>query len=131
MTTYSGSCLCGQARFRVAAEPLRVGLCHCYDCRKFSGAAFGAFAVFPADSFILTGKVSAMQSSATGRRYRCVSCGSPIYATDEVPEEVEISLGAFDQANLFSPQYESWTIRREHWLPDLPGITRKHEMNRT
>jgi hypothetical protein len=33
--------------------------------------------------------------------------------------EVELSLGSFDSPGLLTPQYESWTIRREPWLTPL------------
>jgi len=31
-------------------------------------------------------------------------------------------LGTLDQPNLFTPQYELRTDRRETWLPDFPGV---------
>jgi hypothetical protein len=33
--------------------------------------------------------------------------------------EVELSIGSFDDPGLLAPQYESWTVRREPWLPAL------------
>ncbi|TIT98114.1 MAG: GFA family protein, partial [Mesorhizobium sp.] len=53
--TRSGSCLCGGVQFQVTGEPLRVGLCHCKDCRKTSGSAYQAFAVWPSQAFESTG----------------------------------------------------------------------------
>jgi hypothetical protein len=40
----NGGCACGAVRFVAEGEPYRVGLCHCFDCRKQHGAPFGAFA---------------------------------------------------------------------------------------
>ncbi|WP_378942679.1 GFA family protein [Mesorhizobium sp. ANAO-SY3R2] len=47
----SGSCLCRGVTFRVRGNPLRVGICHCTDCRKSSGAPFAAYAVWRIDAF--------------------------------------------------------------------------------
>ncbi|MBY3250233.1 hypothetical protein HFO14_18530 [Rhizobium laguerreae] len=44
MTVLSGKCLCGQVRISVRGEPLRVGICHCTDCRRESGSAFTSMA---------------------------------------------------------------------------------------
>src|SRR3569832_641460 len=54
----SGSCLCGGVRFHVAGEPIRVGLCHCKDCRKTSGSAFHAYAVWPRHALETSGMTS-------------------------------------------------------------------------
>ena len=48
MELYAGGCLCGDLRVEAAGPPLRVGLCHCLDCRKHHGALFYAAAIFPA-----------------------------------------------------------------------------------
>lgn len=36
---YLGSCLCGQVKFQLTAEPLTFYACHCTDCRRRSGGA--------------------------------------------------------------------------------------------
>jgi hypothetical protein len=38
MTTYEGGCLCGKVRFRVAAEAIETGYCHCRMCQRNTGA---------------------------------------------------------------------------------------------
>ncbi len=66
--------------------------------------------------------MTAWESSPGYVRYFCGRCGSRALAinqTVEGGEEYELSLGSFDETGLFAPQYESWTSRREPWLPDL------------
>lgn len=111
---YEGGCACGALRFRARGEPKRVGLCHCLTCRKISGSAFNAFAIFPAEAVTVSGPVSTWSAVPESERGFCPTCGSPVFAREA--DEMEMKLGAFDAPNLFSPTYEAWVSRREHWL---------------
>ena len=110
MEGLTGGCLCGDVRFRVSGRPLRVGLCHCLDCRKHHGALFYAAAIFAEDAVAVEG-----EASAYGGRHFCSRCGSSVFA--RAPGEVEVHLGALDEPGSFVPTYEGWTMRREAWLP--------------
>ncbi|WP_192180079.1 GFA family protein [Mesorhizobium amorphae] len=110
----SGSCLCGGVQFSVIGEPLRVGLCHCKDCRKTSGSAYSAFAVWPLAAFETAGIVSTY-----GGRSFCPTCGGRVTSVGE--DEVEVMIGSLDVAPTeLQPDYELWITRREHWLQPLP-----------
>lgn len=112
-----GGCLCGAVRLEISAAPLRVGVCHCLDCRKRQGAIFHTFAVFPRDAVTVTGETRAYQT-----RHFCPTCGSPLF--DIFGNELELHLGCLDAPSRFTPTYECWTIRREAWLPPFEGMTR-------
>ncbi|MBK1624423.1 GFA family protein [Afifella marina] len=111
--TFAGGCLCGEVRFVATGRPYRVGLCHCLDCRKHHGALFHASAIFPDNAVTVTGAPSDYRG-----RYFCGRCGSSVFARSD--DEVEVYLGALDQPDQFKPTYESWTVRRESWLPAFP-----------
>lgn len=115
MTPLTGGCLCGALRFAATGAPLRVGLCHCLDCRKHHGALFHASAIFPQSAVTLSGD----WRSYRGRAF-CPHCGSSVFS--QSGDEMELHLGAFDEPNLFRPSYELWTTRREAWLPPFPGL---------
>lgn len=110
MTEHLGGCLCGKVRLRATGTPLRVGVCHCLDCRKHHGAVFHASAIFPAAAVLVTGQVRAYRG-----RHFCPACGSSVFS--RTGDEVEVNLGTLDQPSQFTPTYELWTIRREAWLP--------------
>ncbi len=118
----TGDCLCGDVRFAASGPPLRVGICHCLDCRKHHGAVFYASAVFPQDVVTIDGA----PSDYTGRFF-CPRCGSSVFARSS--DEIEVHLGSLDAPNQLTPTYESWVIRREAWLSPLPH-TKQYDRDR-
>ncbi|MBP1849584.1 GFA family protein [Rhizobium halophytocola] len=110
-----GGCLCGSVRFEASGKPYRVGLCHCLDCRKHHGAPFHASAIFPETAVSVEGETQAYKG-----RHFCPRCGSSVFS--RTGDEVEVNLGALDTSGQFTPTYELWTVRRESWLPPVPGV---------
>ena len=115
---------CGQVRFEERGEPFRIGVCHCMTCRKVHGAPFNFYVVFPRDAVTVTGDVTVFESSEHGRRYSCRSCGAPVYSHYDIPDEIDLYAGSFDEPGLWQPSYELWTKRREPWLPEFPSVNR-------
>lgn len=113
MERFTGGCLCGSVRIVALGRPHRVGLCHCLDCRKHHGALFYAAAVFPRDAVAIEGETRAFRG-----RFFCPRCGSSVFA--RTGNETEVHLGTLDAPDQLMPTYETWTIRREAWLPAFP-----------
>lgn len=113
MDQVKGGCLCGDVRLVATGRPYRVGICHCLECRKHSGALFHASAIFPETAVTIEGETADYNG-----RYFCPHCGSSVFGRSG--DEVEVNLGALDAPNQFQPTYELWTIRREAWLPPFP-----------
>ena len=113
MTSYTGGCLCGNIRVAARGAPLRVGICHCLDCRKHHGALFHASAIFGSDAVTVTGATRDYQG-----RHFCPTCGASVFG--RTGDEVEINLGSLDAPDQLQPSYELWVIRREAWLPPFP-----------
>lgn len=114
MDQFEGGCQCGAVRLTATGRPLRVGLCHCLDCRKHHGALFYAAAIFPAEAVIVTGDTQNHKG-----RHVCSACGSSVFARSG--DETEVHLGALDAPDRLTPTYESWIICRERWLKPVPG----------
>jgi hypothetical protein len=111
-----GGCSCGAVRFEVRGEPFKVGLCHCIECRKATGAAYLAYADWPLSAFTSSGETREFR----GRSF-CPICGSRLFHLSEA--EAEIMLGALDEVpSDLRPTREGWIIRREHWLEPLAGV---------
>lgn len=117
MDIVTGGCLCGAVRIEASGQPLRVGICHCLDCRKIHGTPFHGSAIFPEAAVTITGETHSYEG-----RYFCPTCGSQVFGRAE--GEVLVNIGACDATDQFRPTYELWTIRREGWLPDFNWMTR-------
>ncbi|MBU2863324.1 GFA family protein [Reinekea forsetii] len=115
MKEYKGSCLCSEVTFTAFGEPLRVGICHCFDCRKHHGALFHSSAIYSESQVNVQGLVQ----QYNGRHF-CPKCGSSVYSVSG--SEIELNLGSFDEINLFQPTYELWTVRKEASLPNFQGL---------
>ncbi|WP_370677475.1 GFA family protein [Pleomorphomonas sp. PLEO] len=122
MVEVKGGCLCGDVRLRATGRPYRVGICHCLECRKHSGALFHASAIFPEDAVMIEGETA----DYNGRHF-CPRCGSSVFGRSD--DEIEINLGTLDHIDQFQPTYELWTIRREAWLPPL-SLKHSYERDR-
>ena len=115
MKQFVGGCLCGDVRIVAKGAPLRVGICHCLDCRKHHGAIFFASAIFPMEVVTVRGEVQEYEG-----RHFCPRCGSSVYSVSN--DEFEFHLGSMDQPNQLVPSYELWTSRRETWLPPFTDM---------
>lgn len=112
MSSITGGCLCGAVRITATGQPLRVGVCHCLDCRKHHGAPFFAAAIFPDAAVTVTGQTSSYQD-----RHFCPVCGGSPFSLWR--DEIAFHIGALDEPSQFQPTYELWMVRREEWLPEF------------
>lgn len=87
---HTGGCICGAVRYEITGEPHVTYVCHCTDCRRQSGSAFGLTSVLTADQLKITrGELKTQtrvaESGRTLTRYFCPECGTWIY---NVPESL-------------------------------------------
>lgn len=48
-----GGCQCGAVRYRIVGTPLDLAVCHCTECQRQSGSAFGMSLAVAAPTFRL------------------------------------------------------------------------------
>jgi hypothetical protein len=82
MVDTEGGCLCGKVRYRVSAEPVFAGVCHCKNCQKGNGSAFSVVLAIPSAGLTVTGTLKEYvgrgdSGNATTKKF-CPECGSPI-----------------------------------------------------
>ncbi len=95
-----GSCLCGAVTFQVTGPFSQIEVCHCAQCRKWTGHFFANIEV-PRDNLELRGEehIAWYRSSEKVRRGFCATCGSSLFfdPLDRNKHEwIGIAMGALD-----------------------------------
>ena len=83
-----------------------------------------------ADGSLAEGALRSFARTDAYRRFFCAACGSHVFGRSDGSDEIELHLGTFDEANLWTPTYEAWAKRREDWLGDLPTLRHHYPENR-
>ena len=55
MSAREAACHCGQLRLEVTGDPFVVSICHCLDCQRRTGSAFGMQSAFKPDQVEIVG----------------------------------------------------------------------------
>ena len=123
MTTREALCHCGQLRLEVQGEPFVVSICHCLDCQRRTGSAFGIQAGFRAEQLTISGRfhdftrVSDEADRKPHAFHFCPECGSQVFYTEpDEPDLVVVSVGSFADPEFPAPTESGYTHRRHHWL---------------
>lgn len=126
MTT-TGGCHCGKVRDRAESEPEHHALCHCEDCRRWSGAPVVGWIAFKADALVVTGELGTYQSSTQGERQFCPACGTGLFYRNEaaLPGLIDVQSGTLDDLAANPPGAQIMVKDRLPWMDgvnDLPGF---------
>lgn len=93
---HRGSCLCGAVSFEVDVALPGPDVCHCSQCRKFSGHCFASTDV-PKSAVVVHGSENlSWYSGAKARRGFCKTCGSSLFWDPLHHDWIGLAMGAFD-----------------------------------
>jgi hypothetical protein len=122
----TASCPCGQLTVRCEGEPIRTSICHCLECQKRTGSAFGIQARWPAERVTIEGRTQTWKrtgdegSTATFRF--CPTCGATVYwDSDAMPGMIAVAVGAFADPAFPPPRISVYGVRRHSWAV-MPGL---------
>ncbi len=115
-----GSCLCGKVSYRIYAEPVRTGQCHCEDCQKSTGTGHASNAFFPIDAVKIEGVTSSYTSVADNgaevTRHFCPDCGSRLFGTNNAFTSIMgFAVGCMDDNSWYKPQAIVYHKRKPDW----------------
>jgi hypothetical protein len=98
----TAQCACGATTITVAGEPGIYGVCHCTNCKRRTGSAFGISSYFKKSEVVATvGETVgyAFHHAAQNHdqvRHFCSKCGTTLYwYNSALPELVGIAAGCF------------------------------------
>ncbi len=119
-----GSCLCGEVRFEADSIAMMMH-CHCSQCRKIRGAAFGTYAHARPEQFRFTQGEDLVRTFRTRRATwsSCMQCGGAAPATEGRTESIPIPAGTLDDDPGVRPALHIWTGSKAPWWEiqdDLP-----------
>jgi hypothetical protein len=125
---FLGGCACGKIRYECSAPPIVSSNCHCRDCQRASGSAFGSFLVVWAEAFqIRSGdpKFYRKMSDSGNPMLRgfCSDCGSPlIIRQPHRPKLVVIHAASLDDPSPHKPTMDIFTASAQPWNPMSPDL---------
>jgi len=117
-------CACGKLVARTSGEPVIVSVCHCFDCQRRTGSAFGAAAFFDRSRVRFGGDektfTRTVPEGRTVTNHFCPECGGTLYWEAEGrPGIVGIALGMFEASSLASlppPARSVYEDRKHSWF---------------
>lgn len=117
----TATCRCGQLSATCAGEPVRVSVCHCYNCQKRSGSVCAVQARFPEEVVTINGEHKvykhAGDSGNVADFHFCPQCGSTLWY-HALPDRAlyAIAVGAFADKDFPAPEYSVYEERKHGWL---------------
>lgn len=116
----TGQCLCGNVKYTISSAPVRMGQCHCDDCRRSTGTGHASNAFFEKEAVHIEGETKSYDSNTdTGSiitRYFCPECGSRLFGTSNVVTNmISVSAGTLDDSSWFKANAIVYNKRRPTW----------------
>jgi hypothetical protein len=127
----TGRCLCGAVTYEVRGPLRDVVLCHCVECRRWSGAGAGAFAAAHDGDLAIEGDALRWIDSPDSRRHArrgfCVECGASLFWKEPELDRTGIAAGTLDEpsglrvaARIYTEQVVDWDELPDDGLPRDP-----------
>jgi len=113
-------------------EPVRISICHCLECQRRTGSAFGYQARYERRQITaISGKSTEFKRLAdSGKSVTfqfCPVCGSTIYwEAEQFPGLIAVAVGAFADPAFAAPRHSVWERRRHHWVETSGAAPMQH-----
>ena len=126
-----GGCQCGAIRYRVLGEPISLSVCHCKECQRQSGSAFGMSLRVRKEQFaLLCGTLKSFARPSDGGFAVvcsfCPECGTRIvHEPKRWDDIVHVRAGTLDDTSWLKPGLQVWTASKQPWLElrgDIPSV---------
>jgi hypothetical protein len=122
MKKLTGGCQCGEIKYEHEAQSIEIYICHCKECQKQSGSAFGISVEVTRDNFkIIHGLPKYWErKSNNGKVIKCAFCSNcgtrPWHESNDESNALSIKGGSLDQFIDISNAIHVWVSRKP------PGI---------
>ena len=114
-------CCCGSLRAEATGEPGFVAACHCIECQRRTGSAFGVSTYFPKGQVHAEGPSKVyVRGSDSGRQIEihfCPDCGTSVFwHAAFLPDHVGVAFGAFADPAFPRPTRSCWEATQHQWV---------------
>jgi hypothetical protein len=123
LSNRTATCACGDATITVRGEPEMYGVCHCNNCRRRTGSAFGMSSYFKREQVVeRRGEMREYafhhaEMNHDQSRHFCARCGTTLYWTiSTLPELIGVAAGCFSPDSLGAPNYSVNTANKWDWV---------------
>jgi hypothetical protein len=97
----TGRCLCGAVRYEIRGPLRDVLVCHCSECRRWSGHFFAATSAQKSDLVLVESDalrwIESPESESDARRGFCSACGSSLFWDAPARDTISIAVGSLDE----------------------------------
>jgi hypothetical protein len=122
-SAHQGGCLCGGLRYRIKDEGLALTACHCTDCQRSGGAAFGmSLLLLKASAEVVKGtprtftKIFEDDGRLKHNKF-CGECGVRIWTEfSKFPQVVNVKPGTLDDTSWLEPVAHIWVRSKQPWV---------------
>ncbi|MGH8612925.1 MAG: GFA family protein, partial [Gammaproteobacteria bacterium] len=104
-------CACKSVSITVEGEPKIHAVCHCANCKRCTGSAFGVSAYFPRSSVVATSGETNLyafhhaEQNHDQERHFCAACGTTLFwYVSNLPELIGVAGGCFADDALGEPR---------------------------
>lgn len=113
-------CGCGRVTIKVSAAPVAQLVCHCKECRAFTGMPFVKAAFFKRDDCSVSGETRSETvrggTGAAKQHHCCAACDEPVYVQVEALNGAVAVFGEKLSSFEFVAQAHIWTSEK------APGV---------
>ena len=125
----TGRCLCGAVRYEIRGPLRDILVCHCVECRRWSGH-LGAFsAASEADLVLLDDGalrwIDSPESDRGARRGFCGECGSSLFWRAADGDRIHIAAGTLDRPTGLRVAGHGGVSDAVDWDEPLDGLPRE------
>ena len=127
MSAFTGQCQCGAVRYSLTGKAVTAFVCHCTDCQRQSGSAFGMAAwLEDAELDLQRGELKEwIRHTPSGKQMACrfcADCGSRLFHQVLGSRYLSVKPGSLDDPAQFQPVAHIWVGSKQPWVEIPAGV---------
>ena len=115
-----GGCACAALRYRLGSAPVLLFACHCHQCQRQSGSAFGLSLRVRRADLTLSGpfktRLRQTERNTASETVFCPACGARIFNARPGTDFCHLRGGTLDETGWLRPAAHIWTDSAQPWM---------------